>query len=123
MEKKTILIVEDEQDLRDVLKTALVEVGFSVVAVTRGEEVLSTIQHERPDLIILDIVLPGVDGMTVLKKIRERGMRVPVIILTNLSSDENIMKGIIRDEPSYYLVKSDSPIGDIIEKVKISVGA
>lgn len=121
MEKK-ILIVEDEQDLREVLKTALVEVGFSVIIAKGGEEVLPAIRRERPDLVILDIMLPGVDGMMVLKKIRERGLRVPVIILTNLSADEKIMGGVLRDEPSYYMVKSDSPIEDIIAKVKITLG-
>lgn len=119
---KKILIVEDEQDLREILKTALVGVGFSVIIAKGGEEVLPTIQRERPDLVILDIMLPGVDGMTVLKKIRERGLRVPVIILTNLSADEKIMGGVLRDEPSYYMVKSDSPIEDIIAKVKITLG-
>jgi len=70
---------------------------------------------------MLDIVLIGMDGMTVLKKIRERGMRVPVIILTNLSSDDRIMGGIVRDEPSYYLIKADTPIEDILAKVKVTL--
>ncbi len=122
MEKKKILIVEDDPDMLDMLKTAFEGAGFSVLSFKSGGEALAHVQSEKPDLVMLDIILIGMDGMTVLKEIREHGIRVPVIILTNLSADEKIMEGVLRDEPSYYMVKSDSPIEDIIAKVKTTLG-
>ena len=107
--------------MRDILKTTLTKAGFSVMLAKEGGEALAVARSEKPDLIILDILLPVMDGITVLKKIREYGMRVPVIILTNLSSDDRIMEGVVRDEPSYYLIKSDSSIEDIVAKVKMTM--
>jgi len=119
--QKKILIAEDEHSMRDILKTTLTKAGFSVMLAKEGGEALAVARSEKPDLIILDILLPVMDGITVLKKIREYGMRVPVIILTNLSSDDRIMEGVVRDEPSYYLIKSDSSIEDIVAKVKMTM--
>ncbi|MDP2648548.1 MAG: response regulator [bacterium] len=101
---------------------SLTGAGFSVLTCKNGTEALRLVQSGHPDLVALDLMLVGMDEMTVLKKIRELGIRVPVIILTNLSADQKIMGGVVRDEPSYYVVKSDSPIEDIVEKVKTTLG-
>jgi DNA-binding response OmpR family regulator len=121
MEKK-ILIVEDDLDMLKLLKTAFTGEGFTVLTCRNGTEALHLVQSGHPDLVTLDLMLIGMDGMTVLKKIRELGIRVPVIILTNLSADQKIMGGVTRDEPSYYMVKSDSPIEDIVAKAKVTLG-
>jgi len=76
---------------------------------------------ERPDVLLLDILMPKMSGMEVLASVREGsdwGKKVPIIILTNLSPNEEIMGGVVKNEPSFYLVKSDWKLYDVIEKVR-----
>jgi len=119
---KKILIVEDEIDLREALVDKLGREEFETSGAKDGEEGLEMALRDHPDLILLDIVMPKMDGMTMLKKLREEnewGKKVPVILLTNLSAtDEKIIKAMVENEPSYYLVKSDWKIGDVVKKVK-----
>lgn len=121
---KKILIVEDEQDMREALVDKLTREKFYVLEAKNGEEGLEQSFKEHPDLILLDIVMPKMDGMTMMKRLREDkwGENVPIILLTNLSADEKIMRGIVEDQPIFYLVKSDWKIGDVVEKVKERLG-
>lgn len=116
---KKILIVEDEEALRKVLVTKFIHEGFGVIEAKDGEEALAMVFDEKPDLILLDIILPKIDGMTFLKRLRrdDWGKNVPVIILTNLSDDRNIaeaMEGGVYD----FLVKSSWEIEDVVRRVK-----
>ncbi len=77
-----ILIVEDEKPLADVIKRGLFEEGYAVDVAYNGEDGLFMAENEPCDLIILDIMLPIVDGMMILKKIRKRGLKAPVLLLT-----------------------------------------
>ncbi len=77
-----ILIVEDEKPLADVIKQGLSEEGYAVDVAYNGEDGLFMAENEPSDLIILDIMLPIVDGMTILKKVRKRGIKSPVLMLT-----------------------------------------
>lgn len=77
-----ILIVEDEKSLVDIIKKGLEEEGYAVDVAYNGEDGLFMAENEPSDLIILDIMLPVVDGMTILKKIRKAGIRTPVLMLT-----------------------------------------
>ncbi len=119
---KKILIVEDEMSQRKALVDKFTREGFQVLEARDGEEGLRIALKEQPNIILLDIVMPKMDGMTMLKKLRQEndwGKSVPVILLTNLSSDDDkINKGITEDEPAYYLVKSNWPINEVVEKVK-----
>ena len=118
---KKILIIEDEIDLLEVLADRLAIEGFQSIKCKNGEDGLLAAFREHPDLILLDIVMPGIDGLQVLRKLRadEWGAAVPVIILTNLSAtDERIINSMIDDKPSFYLVKSDWKIEDVVRKVK-----
>lgn len=120
-QNKKILIVEDEQDLREALTDKLTREGFSVLEAKNGEEGLKVALAARPDLILLDIVMPVMDGMTMMKKLREEnewGKNVSIILLTNLSATDQIISGIVEDEPAYYLVKSDWKIEDVVKKVR-----
>lgn len=121
-----ILVVEDEADLREALVDKLTRDGFNACEARNGEEGFNSALKEHPDLILLDIVMPKMDGMTVLKKLREHnewGKHVPVILLTNLSADDDVMmRKVVKTEPSYYLVKSDWTIGDVIQKVRDALG-
>lgn len=118
---KTILVVEDEPDMRQALIESLKHKGFEALEASNGGEGLEEAISRHPDLIILDILMPKMGGMEMMKKLRGHnawGRKVPIILLTNLSADERIMKGIVEDEPSYYFVKSDWKIPNVIEKVR-----
>ena len=120
-QKWKVLIVEDEAPMLQVLADKFSREGFSVFQAKNGEEGLAITATEKPDVILLDIVMPIMDGMTMLQKVREAnewGKNVPIIILTNLAANDKIIKGVVTAEPSYYLVKSDWNIDDIVRKVR-----
>lgn len=116
-----ILVVEDEVSLRGALRDKLTLEDFTVLEAKNGQEGLATALSQHPDLILLDIIMPVMDGMTMLRKLRESGewgKHIPVIILTNLSSDSNkVINDVTLLEPSYYLVKSDWKLEDLVTKV------
>ena len=120
--KKTILIVEDEPAYQHTLTEKLGHEGFIVLSAKNGEEGLAFALEKHPDLILLDIVMPKIDGLTMMKKLREAdewGKNVPIIILTNLSADDDkIMTAITNNEPAYYLVKADYTIEGLVEKIR-----
>ena len=116
-----ILIIEDEKIMLNQLVTRFTNEHFDVIFAKDGKLGLDMAISEKPELILLDIVLPKMDGMTMMSKLRQSNSdarNVPIILLTNLNSDEKIMKGIIQDNPSYYLVKTEWTLDDIVEKVK-----
>lgn len=119
--KKIILITEDEKSIKNALQAKLISEGFQTLEAKNGEEGLEIALREHPDLILLDILMPKMDGMTMLKKLRSDiwGKTVPVIILTNLSSaDEERNKEITELEPTYYFVKTEKSLEEIVEKIK-----
>ena len=77
-----VLVVEDDQNVRQTLDSALRFAGHEVVTVTDGDEALDEITRQEPDLIVLDVMMPRVDGLTVCRLLRERGYRTPVLVLT-----------------------------------------
>lgn len=120
VQKKKILLVEDDRTLSEMYQNKFSLENFDIVVAYSGTEGLQIALNLKPDLILLDILLPGMDGMTVLKKLREDswGKDVPVIMLTNLNADDNILKGVVDDHPAYYLMKSNSDPQTVVEKVK-----
>lgn len=120
--KPKILLVEDETSLWQMLVRKLTIEGFNVITAQDGKEGLKKAISMSPDLILLDILLPVMDGLTMLKKLRETsdyGKKVPVIIMTNLSaSDEEIIEKVAQTEPVYYFVKADMSINDLIKKMR-----
>ncbi len=119
--KFKIAVVEDEEIMSESLKGELEDAGFEVVIAPDGESGLALVLKDMPDLVLLDIVMPKMDGMTMLKKLRESGefgAHLPVILLTNLNADDKVMGGVTKNEPSYYLVKSDYKVEDVVQKVK-----
>lgn len=117
----TILVVEDERSLRVALRDKLASEGFTVLEAKNGEEGLAMSMAEHPDLVLLDIVMPKMEGMTMLRELRkdrEWGEHVPVIILTNLVEDDRRALDVMKTEPAYYLVKNNMTLQDVVEKIK-----
>jgi DNA-binding response OmpR family regulator len=123
--KKIILVVEDEKSLQGALYDKLTREGFSVIIAQNGVEGLEKSLNQEPDLILLDLDMPKLNGMEMLRELRKDdwGKSVPVIILTNLpSSDENINKDIAELEPTYYLAKIENGLEGISNKIKERLG-
>lgn len=114
--QKTVLVIEDEKSLRDAIVEILITKNITPLTAKNGKEGLDMALAKHPDLILLDIVMPEMDGITALKKIREDewGAGVPIIILTNLT--EKGGEGAYG--ATHYLVKSDCKIHDIADKIE-----
>lgn len=124
MTNATILIAEDEQPLLTSLVDKFAHVGFEVLEARNGEEALRVALSRHPDAILLDLIMPKMDGLAVLDKLRkdEWGKNVPVIILTNLNMDDRIIREVTEYEPSFYLMKSEISLKDIVSKVNEVLG-
>ncbi len=117
--KRTILIVEDEGLLRELLVEKMRLEGFNTFEASDGDVGLEIALCEQPDMILLDLLMPKMGGMEVLKRLREdeRGRSIPVIILSNLSEKENIAEGAERGAVEY-LVKANFGLEEIVAKIK-----
>lgn len=116
-----ILIVEDDQFLRDLLKTKLEKENFEVTSAIDGPGGIEKIVSTLPDVMLLDIILPGIDGFEVLKRIRTHSnaqvAKTPIILLSNLGQEADIEKGKALGANNY-LIKSNFTIDEIIEKLR-----
>jgi DNA-binding response OmpR family regulator len=120
MDKKfKLLVIEDERLVYEALRRKLDNTGFEVINAFDGKEGLELSLKEHPDLILLDIILPVMDGITYLESLRadEWGERVPVIILSNLSDADTIQESRLKGVNDY-LVKTDWKLDEVIEKIK-----
>lgn len=117
-----IFIVEDNTDIREIYRLRFGVSGFEVVTSGDGLDFLSRMNDEKPDLVLLDLMLPEMDGFSVLKSIKDNFessdmKKVPVIIWSNLSEDSDI-KRALESGANYYLRKSDYEGDDLVDKVK-----
>lgn len=121
MLKKTkyILIAEDEEAYSRVLKYKLEEEGFEIVVAINGAEALTAAHTKKPDLLLLDLIMPVMDGFEVLEKwSADTGLKkVPVIVLSNLGQEEDIQRTKKLGAKDYF-IKSDMNLVDMIEKIK-----
>ncbi|MFH0818874.1 MAG: response regulator [Patescibacteria group bacterium] len=117
--KKRVLLVEDEGSLVNILRENLIEEGFDVLVAIQGEEALQKITDEHPDLVLLDIILPRLDGFVFLKRVKNDPelKSIPIIVLSNLGQDGDVAKGKELGA-SDYLVKANHPISSVIATVK-----
>lgn len=120
---KKILIVDDEASLGNVLATALTYEGYTTLKAIDGEAGLAIAEKELPDLIILDIMMPKVDGITMLKKLRENEetKKIKVIVMTALDDMGKIAE-VLEAGGDDYIVKSKIELDGIIAKVKLKLG-
>ncbi|HOK00833.1 MAG TPA: response regulator [Candidatus Pacearchaeota archaeon] len=116
---KKILLVEDDPFLIDIYTSKLEKEGFSVKISESGEDCFKKINQEKPDLILLDIILPKIDGWEVLKKIKsdEKLKNIKIIILSNLYQKEDIEKGLSLGADKY-LIKANYDPKEVIEEIK-----
>ncbi len=116
---KRILIVEDDRFLRELIVKKLSNEAYDVVEAVDGEQGLQKTKETKPDLILLDLILPGIDGFEVLarKKDDPTIAAIPVIVLSNLGQKEDVEKGLGLGAVDY-LIKAHFTPGEIIEKVR-----
>ena len=114
-----ILLIEDDPLIGNIIKRSLDKSGFEVRYVTNGEEGMKEIEQNPPDLILLDIILPGMNGFDLLQRVKKNPERntIPVIVISNLGSRDDVDKGISLGADAY-LVKSNVLPEEIIAKVK-----
>ena len=114
-----ILLVEDDKFLRTVLEKKLLVEGFEFISVTDGDEALEKIISEKPDLILLDIILPKRSGFLILEDIRKDPelSKIPILIISNLGQEEDIKKALSLGAKEYF-VKAKVSLDDIIKKIK-----
>lgn len=118
--KKTILVAEDETDQREALCAALEAAGYQVVATTNGEEAWQAFNEKTPDMVMLDLNMPKLNGMEVLEKIRtsEAGEKLPVCVLTAYDDINNVSNvTVIGGYHTDFLPKADNSLHQIIEHV------
>jgi CheY-like chemotaxis protein len=115
-----ILIVEDEKTQRKVLHDNLAIKGYSILEAKDGADGLKTALREHPDIILLDVRMPKMDGITMMHKLREDvwGKKAAIIILTNYDTNDGQLLQITVDQPSYYLIKASSSLDQILEKIQ-----
>jgi len=120
--KNKILVAEDELACRNAFSAILRSEGFLVIEAKDGQEGFNLALKEKPDLILLDILMPVMDGLTMLQKLRqsgEYGEAVPVILLTNLSADkEDIIEKVAETGPVFYMVKVEFTLQQVVERIK-----
>lgn len=118
--RKKVLIVEDDQYLADFYVTLLTREGFDAIKAENGLVGLEKVQTEKPDLIILDIMMPVMDGKEMLHKLRaiEEFKTLPVIVLTNAGDIDNMRTMHRYENTSDFLIKSNVNPEDIIQRVK-----
>ncbi|MEX0918992.1 MAG: response regulator [Candidatus Paceibacterota bacterium] len=118
-DKKKILIIEDDEFLRSLTAKRLEKENFNVVVAVDGETAVGLAADEKPDLILLDLLLPGLNGFQVLEKIKqnEEIKDVPVVIFSNLGQREDIEKAKSLGA-SDFLIKANFTLDDVVEKAK-----
>lgn len=114
---KSILIIEDERPLAHALELKLSHSGFTAKAVNSGEAALTALTEAQYDIILLDLILPGMDGFELLQKIRETNQTVKIVVLSNLGQSEDKA----RTEPfkiTEYYIKSNVPLASVVQSLQ-----
>ena len=120
---KKILIVDDEELVVKALTDKLTSENFLTESASDGQEALKKVEQFKPDLVLLDIIMPKLDGISVLKKLKGSNdtKNIPIIVLTNLYDDKRIQEAL-KDGSTDYLIKVDHSLGDIVKQIKEKLG-
>ena len=116
---KKILVIEDDKFLRELISQKLVKEGYNVIEAIDGEKGVEMVKKEHPDLVLLDLILPGIDGFEVLSRIKSDSelSQIPVIILSNLGQRDDVERGI-KIGAADYLIKAHFTPVEIINKIR-----
>lgn len=119
MNKPTILVVEDDASLQRILQEALGQSGFLIISALDGQLGLELAQKHKPDLILLDLILPKKSGFEVLKELKKspETKDIPVIVLTVLAGTADVQKALELGATTY-MIKAQYELGDVIDKVR-----
>src|SRR6185369_2365140 len=111
--QKKVLIVEDEKPMAHALELKLTKVGYLPVVCHDGESALKILQQEKFDLILLDLMMPKLDGFGVMEQLKSQNSKISIIVTSNLGQEEDSRRakelGALE-----YIIKSDTPIGEIV---------
>jgi two-component system response regulator MtrA len=110
------MVVDDDQDLAEMLGIVLNGAGMEVDLVSRGDEAIEVFRNSQPDLVLLDIMLPGTDGIEVCREIRKQSTRVPIVMLTAKSDVHDIVKGLEAGADDY-MVKPFKP-SELVARIR-----
>ena len=126
MAKRKILLVDDEVDFVDLMKTRLEANGYEVITANNGKEALDRVKNDKPVALLLDIMMPELDGLSVLKQIRETDKILPIFIVTAFSNEERVKAAgkmnatgfIVKTQDLGKEVRNITAAIDIAEKIK-----
>ena len=120
---KTILFIEDESMLQKTFKDFLSQEKYNIISALDGEIGIQLAKEKKPDLILLDLILPHIDGFQALKTLKEDEdtKNIPVIVLTNLEGAGDVEKALALGATTY-LVKANYSLGEVLEKVQKTIG-
>ena len=113
----SVLVVEDDQDLAEMLGIVLNGAGIEVDLVSRGDEVMDVLRNNQPDVVLLDVMLPGLDGVEVCKAIREESPRVPIIFLSAKGEATDKISGLDAGADDY-LVKPMEHYSELVARIR-----
>jgi CheY-like chemotaxis protein len=121
---RLILLAEDDRFLRKAADTALRRHGFSVVTATNGEEALEALRTMKPDLILLDLIMPKVQGFEVLRSVKENPAtaHIPVIVLSNLGQEGDVKRAMESGATAYF-VKANLTLEEMVTQVESVLAA
>jgi CheY-like chemotaxis protein len=114
-----VLLMEDDKFLRKAAESMLKKHGFEVITAADGEEGLAAARTQRPDLILLDLIMPKLQGFQVLDALKADGAtaRVPVVILSNLGQEADVARAMQSGAVAYF-IKSNTPLASLVTKVR-----
>ncbi len=123
-----ILVVDDEKNIRLLFEEELTEVGYNVICAENGEEALTLFKTRHPDLVLLDLKMPGIHGVTVLEKLRETDKQTPVFVVTAHGAGSSLQRSqteyTIREKNLNIIDYITKPVDldDLVAKVKKAIG-
>jgi DNA-binding response OmpR family regulator len=118
---KKILIIEDEKPMAKALELKLNGCGFQAKAVFDGESAVAELTKENYDIALLDLMMPKKDGFSVLQDLKDKGIKTPVIVSSNLSQEEDVKRAKALGAVDYF-VKSDTPLTEVVERIQKILG-
>ncbi|MBI2411525.1 MAG: response regulator [Candidatus Kerfeldbacteria bacterium] len=123
MSKNTILLVEDDEMLHSMYTQKFTKEGYTVLSAFNGSEGIQMAEEHQPAIILLDIIMPKMDGFVALKKLKKNDAtkEIPVILLTNLGQEEDIRKGKELGAADYFIKANHTP-QEVVDKVKQVIG-